>query len=82
MKLRLIKLPAGGAIGMLLALLIISLLFIFMIPALKDVGGGLNFGANSINRQSVESKVDQQVKEIENIRSQSLRDMEKINQEY
>lgn len=76
------KLPAGGVIGMLLTLLIISVLFILMMPVLKDVGGGLNFGSESVNKQSLDSKVNQQLKEIEGIRNQSLKDMEKINQEY
>lgn len=77
-----VKMSAGSAIGMLLTLLIISVLFILMMPIFKNVGGGLNLGAESMDRKSVESKVNQQVKDIENIRNQSLRDMEKINQEY
>ena len=74
---------AGGAIGMLLTLLIISLLFILMMPALKDVGGMFGLGNNSINKESVEKRVNEQVQEIENIRNQTSDDINRvINQEY
>ena len=74
---------ASGAIGMLLTLLIISLLFILMMPALKDVGGMFSLENNSINKESVEKKVNEQVQEIENIRNQTSDDINRvINQEY
>ena len=74
---------ASGAIGMLLTLLIISLLFILMMPALKDVGGMFSLGNNSINKESVEKRVNEQVQEIENIRNQTSDDINRvINQEY
>lgn len=77
------KRTAAGAIGMLLTLLIISLLFILMMPALKDVGGVFNLSGESLNKESVEKRVNDQVKEIENIRSQTSVDINRaINQEY
>ena len=76
------KLNASSAIGMLLALLIISLLFIFMMPALKDIGSTGGVGTNSINKESVETRVNKQIEEIENMRRQTIDINRKINQEY
>lgn len=77
------KLKAFSAIGMLLALLIISLLFILMMPTLKDIGTGSgSLGTGSINKQSVESKVNKQIEEIENMRRQTIDINKRINQEY
>ena len=77
------KLKASSAIGMLLALLIISLLFILMMPTLKDIGTGSgSLGTSSINKQSVESKVNKQIEEIENMRRQTIDINKRINQEY
>ena len=68
MKLRNAK-KAVGAIGMLISLLIISIVFILMMPAIKDFGGG-SIGTNSVNNKNLEQKIDEQVNEIMKIRQQ------------
>lgn len=65
------KLNAGGAIGMLLTLVIISILFIMIMPALKN-SGGTNIYGSSIDKKSIEEQVDKQVEEIQRIRQQSV----------
>ena len=52
------KYPASGAIGMLLTMLIIALLFIMMMPTLKNTGS-TNLEQSPINKQSVEKEVNQ-----------------------
>ena len=74
-------LNASGAIGMLLAMLIIALLFILMMPTLKNVSS-TGLGESSINKESVEEQVNQQVNEIEKIRQQTVEMNNKANQEY
>ena len=68
MKLRGRK-KAVGAIGMLISLLIISIIFILMMPAIKDFGGA-SIGTNSVNNKNLENKIDEQVNEIMKIRQQ------------
>lgn len=75
------KLNASGAIGMLLAMLIIALLFILMMPTLKNTSS-TGLGESSINKESVEEQVNQQVNEIEKIRQQTVEMNNKANQEY
>lgn len=75
------KLNASGAIGMLLAMLIIALLFILMMPALKNTSS-TGLGESSINKESVEEQVNQQVNEIEKIRQQTVEMNNNANQEY
>ncbi len=75
------RLNASGAIGMLLAMLIIALLFILMMPTLKNVSS-TGLGESSINKESVEEQVNQQVNEIEKIRQQTVEMNNKANQEY
>lgn len=65
------KYPASGAIGMLLTMLIIALLFIMMMPTLKNTGS-TNFEQSPINKQSVEQEVNQKLEEIQNMRNQSM----------
>ena len=72
---------ANSAIGMLLTLLIVSLLFILMMPHLKDFSSGALSGT-SLNKESVESRVNQQVTDIENARKAVEESMNKVNQEY
>ena len=60
---------AVGAIGMLISLLIISIIFILMMPAIKDFGGA-SIGTNSVNNKNLENKIDEQVNEIMKIRQQ------------
>ena len=59
-----VKKSAMGAIGMLITLFIIALLFITLMPALKDAGGASIHGT-SLDKKSVESRVQQQVSDIE-----------------
>lgn len=75
------KLNASGAIGMLLAMLIIALLFILMMPTLKNTSS-TGLGKSSINKESVEEQVNQQVNEIEKIRQQTVEMNNKATQEY
>ncbi|MBR6099187.1 hypothetical protein IKP85_05510 [bacterium] len=75
------KKTASSAIGMLLTMLIIGLLFITMMPTLKETGGAGLFGS-SLNKKSVESRVNQQVKDIEKIRKQNAEEYKKVDQDY
>lgn len=75
------KKTASSAIGMLLTMLIIGLLFITMMPTLKETGGSGLFGS-SLNKKSVESRVNQQVKDIEKIRKQNAEEYKKVDQDY
>lgn len=75
------KLNASGAIGMLLAMLIIALLFILMMPTLKNTSS-TGLGESPINKESVEEQVNQQVNEIEKIRQQTVEMNNKATQEY
>lgn len=63
------KFTAGGAIGMLLTLLIISLLFILMMPTLKNTATS-GISGSSVDTKSVEEQVNRQVEEIQNMRQQ------------
>ncbi len=65
------KFPASGAIGMLLTMLIMALLFILMMPALKNTGS-TNLKQTPINKQSVEQEVNQKLEQIQNLRNQSM----------
>lgn len=76
------KLEASSAIGMLLTLLIISLLFILMMPSLKNFSGTFAQKESSINKESVENHVNKQIEGIENIRRQNIEMNNKLNQEY
>lgn len=71
------KLSASGAIGLLISMLIIAVLFILMMPTLKNTGGAGIYGS-SIDKKSVEERVNKQVEEIQNMRNQSIN----IPQEY
>ncbi len=76
-----IRKTGSGAIGMLLAMLIIALLFILMMPTLKDVGGA-GLSGSSLNKESVEEHVNKQVEEIERMRQQTININQNIKQEY
>lgn len=65
------KFPASGAIGMLLTMLIMALLFILMMPALKNTGS-TNLKQSPINKQRVEQEVNQKLEQIQNLRNQSM----------
>lgn len=78
------KLNASGAIGMLLTLLIISIVFISVMPTLKgNISSGGSFaGGPALETKSVEEHVDQQVRDIEKMRKESLKNLGDINQEF
>ena len=65
------KLSASGAIGLLLTMLIIALLFIMLMPSIKS-SGGTNLDASPIKQESLEVEVNQKLNEIQNMRNQSL----------
>ena len=72
---------AYGAIGMLLTLLIVALLFILFIPSLKKVpsSSGINSPAEL---QSVEERAYDKINEIERLRQQAADEYEKNSQEF
>ena len=76
------KLKASGAIGMLLTILIIGLMFALIIPLLKGLGGGKTFSNSSINNKSAEEELNKKIEDIEKYRNQTSKESEKINQEY
>ncbi len=78
------RFEASGAIGLLLTLLVISIVFISVMPTLKgdNNNGGLFGNSSGLDAKSVETRVNEQVKEIENLRKNNLKDMDNINQEY
>ena len=51
------KLNASGAIGLLITMLIIAVLFIIMMPTLKG-GSSAGLSGSSINQKSVEEQVN------------------------
>ena len=65
------RLSANGAIGLLLTMLIIALLFIMMMPTLKNTGS-TNLDTSPIKQESIEEEVNQKLNEIQNMRNQSL----------
>lgn len=75
------KLSASGAIGMLISMLIIALLFILMMPSLKNTGSA-GFSGSSLNQKSVEEQVDKQVEQIQNMRRQTEQYNMNVQQEY
>jgi len=79
------KYQASGAIGMLLTLLVIGIVFIAVMPSLKGTGGaGGSFfmDGDSIDAKSVETHVNQQVEDIERLRKNNLKELNNINQEF
>lgn len=64
------QLSASGAIGLLLTLLIIAVLFIIMMPTLKSTGSA-SLTPSSIKQESIEDEVNQKLNEIQNMRKES-----------
>lgn len=64
------KLSANGAIGLLITLLIISVVFIMTMPALKN-SGSVNLNSSSIKQESIEEEVNQKLNDIQNMRNQA-----------
>lgn len=63
---------AFGVIDLLLGLVIISVIFMLMMPTLKG-GSSLNINGNDQDTKSIQEHVDQQVQEIQQMRQQSIR---------
>ena len=61
-----------GVIDLLLGLVIISVIFMLMMPTLKG-GSSLNIYGSSQNPKSIQEHVNQQVQEIEQMRRQSIK---------
>ena len=78
------RFEASGAIGLLLTLLVIGIVFISVMPTLKGNSGSGGFFMDSpgLETKSVETHVNQQVEEIERLRKNNLKNMNNINQEY
>lgn len=66
------KLSAMGAISLLLGLLIISILFIMMMPVLRNVSGGAGMSGSSIKQESIEQEVNKAVEDIQHMRQQTI----------
>lgn len=64
------KLSASGAIGLLLTLFIIAVLFIIMMPTLKSTGGA-SLTPSSIKQERIEDEVNLKLNEIQNMRKES-----------
>lgn len=62
---------AFGAIDLLIGLIITAFVFVIGMNALKGVSS-LNLKGNSVDSKSVQEHVDEQVKEIENMRQQTI----------
>lgn len=71
---------ASGAVGMLLTLLIIAIMFIIMMPMLKNTGSA-NISGSSLDKKSVEQEVNEQVEQIQNIRQQTMQYNNQVQQE-
>lgn len=65
------QLSASGAIGLLLTMLIIALLFIMLKPSIKNTSG-TSLDTSPIKQESIEDEVNQKLNEIQNMRNQSL----------
>lgn len=65
------QLSASGAIGLLLTMLIIALLFIMLKPSIKNTSG-TSLDTSPIKQESIEYEVNQKLNEIQNMRNQSL----------
>lgn len=66
------KLKAEGAIGLLLGLLIISIIFIMMMPTFRNISGGAGINGSSIKQENVEPQVDKAVEDIQRMRQQTI----------
>ena len=65
------QLSASGAIGLLLTMLIIALLFIMLMPSIKH-SGGTNLNVSPIKHETLEDEINQKLNEIQNMRNQSI----------
>lgn len=74
------SLKGGSAIGMLLTLLIISVLFVVLMPNLKNTGNGCYNNMSEV--KSVESQAQDKIKEIEELRKQAEEAYKQDSQDY
>ena len=73
---------AYAAVGMLITLVIIAILFIILMPHLKDTGSGSGIYKSPSDVKSAESEAYTRIKEIENLRQQAQEDYNKAGQEF
>lgn len=71
---------AVGAIGILISLFIISVVFVLMIPMIRTLGGGVGLNT-SIKTKSIEKQVDEQVNAIMKMRQRQQSNSNIYNQE-
>lgn len=76
------KYTAAAAIGLLITLVIICILFLVMVLAFKNTGSGGFIWGDAFNKKDVESQVEQQINNIEGIRSKNVNEYKKIEQEF
>ena len=65
------KKGAFGAIDLLIGLVITAFVFLIGMNAMKGLSS-INLNGNSVDKNSVQEHVDEQVNEIENMRQQSI----------
>lgn len=71
------KLSGSGAIGLLLTLLIVALMFILLMPSIKSTSS-TNINASSIKQESIEDEVNQKLNEIQNMRNRAIEQQNSI----
>ena len=64
--------PATSIIGMLIAMLIISVLFISLMPSLREIGSS-DLGQSPLNHDGIQSEIDKKILEIQKIRQESTK---------
>ena len=73
---------AYAAVGMLITLLIIAVLFVILMPQLKDTGSGGGLYKSPRDIKSAESEAYSKIKEIESLRQQAQEEYNKTNQDF
>lgn len=71
------KLSGSGAIGLLLTLLIFAVIFILLMPSIKNTSS-TNINTSSIKQESIEDEVNQKLNEIQNMRNQAIEQQNSI----
>ena len=71
------KLSGSGAIGLLLTLLIVAVIFILLMPSIKNTSS-TNINTSSIKQESIEDEVNQKLNEIQNMRNQAIEQQNSI----
>ena len=75
-----IKKNAFGAIEILLTILIVSIIFIVIIPLFQSSSSLSTKG--SADNTNIQENINEQVNQIENMRKQNAKMLENINQDY